>query len=81
MSSSAFKSVSTNSIVFRPICPQQGIIYYKVFLNNIYNFSSLTDPQIEITDSTSLRQEIYSNSIDYYEMSSSDYSQKQYGFV
>jgi len=81
MSSSAFKSVSTNSIIFRPICPQKGIIFYKVFLNNIYNFSSLTDPQIEITDSTSLRQEIFSNSIDYYELSSSDYSQKQYGFV
>ncbi|KAL4431665.1 hypothetical protein ABPG74_017294 [Tetrahymena malaccensis] len=81
MLSPQLDQVNSTFILYRPFCPQYGVIYYKVQLTNVYSLSTTTTTTQPQSYYDSLRAEIISRAESFYNFQSNTQQQLQYGFA
>ncbi|KAL4508570.1 hypothetical protein ABPG72_003874 [Tetrahymena utriculariae] len=81
MLSPQLDQVNSTFILYRPFCPQYGVIYYKVQLTNVYSLSTTTSTTQPQSYYDSLRAEIISRAESFFNFQSNTQQQLQYGFA
>ncbi|EAS05883.1 transmembrane protein, putative (macronuclear) [Tetrahymena thermophila SB210] len=81
MLSPQLDQVNSTFVLYRPYCPQYGVIYYKVELTNVYSLSTTTTTTQPQSYYDQLRAEIISRAETFYNFQSNTQQQLQYGFA